>query len=95
MGAGLLSQALRAMNSDHDRHRRAIHADVDAGHIAGGIRSQEQHGTGDFLSGLYLAERLRLPPKLALASAMKTLSRAIALSAGTPVLQVAAALHTT
>lgn len=53
------------------------------------------HGTGDFLSGLYLAERLRLPPKLALASAMKTLSRAIALSAGTPVLQVAAALHTT
>jgi pyridoxine kinase len=51
------------------------------------------HGTGDFLSGLYLAARLAAPPRQALASAMKTLSRAIALSAGTPVLDVAGALH--
>jgi pyridoxine kinase len=51
------------------------------------------HGTGDFLSGLYLGERLVHPPKQALAAAMKTLARAIALSAGTPVLDVAGALH--
>jgi pyridoxine kinase len=53
------------------------------------------HGTGDFLSGLYLGERLVHPPKQALAAAMKTLARAIALSAGTPVLDVAGALHGT
>ncbi len=51
------------------------------------------HGTGDFLSGLYLGERLQLPPQEALAAAMKRLSRAIGLSAGTPVLDVAGALH--
>jgi len=51
------------------------------------------HGTGDFLSGLYLAERLSLPPGDAFTSAMKTLSRAIAISAGTTVLDVAGALH--
>ena len=51
------------------------------------------HGTGDFLSGLYLAERLVQEPRAALASAMKTLARAIALSAGTTVLNVAGTLH--
>lgn len=51
------------------------------------------HGTGDFLSGLYLAARLAAPPEAALASAMTTLARAIALSAGSSVLDVAAALH--
>ena len=51
------------------------------------------HGTGDFLSGLYLAARLAMPPPLALASAMKSLERAISLSAGTGVLDVAGALH--
>ena len=51
------------------------------------------HGTGDFLSGLYLAARLSSPPEEALASAMKTLARAISISAGTTVLDVAHALH--
>lgn len=51
------------------------------------------NGTGDFLSGLYLAARLVLPPKDAFAHSMKTLSRAIALSAGSRVLDVAGALH--
>ncbi|WP_421693157.1 bifunctional hydroxymethylpyrimidine kinase/phosphomethylpyrimidine kinase [Aestuariivirga sp.] len=51
------------------------------------------HGTGDFLSGLYLAERLTSPPVQALHSAMKILGRAIAISAGTAVLNVAGALH--
>lgn len=51
------------------------------------------HGTGDFLSGLYLAARLSMPSPQALATAMQTLQRAIALSAGTPVLDVAGALH--
>ena len=51
------------------------------------------HGTGDFLSGLYLAERLSHPPEKSLAAAMKVLARAIALSAGTSVLDVAGALH--
>ena len=51
------------------------------------------HGTGDFLSALYLADRLRHPPQQAFAAAMKTLARAIAMSHGTAVLNVAAALH--
>jgi pyridoxine kinase len=51
------------------------------------------HGTGDFLAGLYLAERLAAPPEQALAAAMAVLERAIALSAGQPVLAVAAALQ--
>jgi pyridoxine kinase len=51
------------------------------------------HGTGDFLSGLYLGERLVHPTKEALAGAMKTLARAIARSAGTSVLDVAGALY--
>lgn len=51
------------------------------------------HGTGDFLSGLYLAARLAAPPEAAFAAAMKMLARAIARSAGTPVLDVAGALH--
>ncbi|MFN4141026.1 bifunctional hydroxymethylpyrimidine kinase/phosphomethylpyrimidine kinase [Aestuariivirga sp.] len=51
------------------------------------------HGTGDFLSGLYLARRLRQPAPGALASAMKTLSRAIAMSAGTAVLDITGALR--
>jgi pyridoxine kinase len=51
------------------------------------------NGTGDFLSGVYLAERLRKPPQQAFVTAMTTLSRAIALSSGTTVLNVAGALH--
>ena len=51
------------------------------------------HGTGDFLSGLYLASRVAMPPEDAFDTAMKTLARAIAMSAGTPVLDVAGALH--
>lgn len=51
------------------------------------------HGTGDFLSGLYLAGRLLAPPAAVLPAAMKTLARAIAMSTGTGVLDVAAALH--
>ena len=51
------------------------------------------HGTGDFLSGLYLAARVDTSPAPAFAAAMKTLARAIAISAGTPVLNVAEALH--
>lgn len=51
------------------------------------------HGTGDFLSGLYLANRLLLEPEEAFSIAMERLARAIARSAGTAVLDVAAALH--
>ena len=51
------------------------------------------NGTGDFLSGLYLAERLEHAPHQAFTAAMMTLARAIALSSGTTVLNVAGALH--
>ena len=54
---------------------------------------QVPHGTGDFLSGLYLASRVISEPETAFAAAMKTLARAIAISAGTSVLDVAGALH--
>jgi len=55
--------------------------------------AQVPHGTGDFLSGLYLAARLSAPPRAALDAAMAVLARAIALSAGGAVLDVAGALH--
>ena len=51
------------------------------------------HGTGDFLSGLYLASRVTAGPESAFANAMKTLNHAIAISAGTSVLDVAGALY--
>lgn len=51
------------------------------------------HGTGDFLAGLYLAERMTgADPKQALFKAMTVLERAIALSAGSAVLAIEAAL---
>lgn len=58
------------------------------------LRDGVPHGTGDFLSGLYLARRARgdLPPA-SLAGAMTVLDRAIGLSAGSAVLDVAGALH--
>ncbi len=51
------------------------------------------HGTGDFLSGLYLAARLGAPPPQAFATAMRQLDHSITISAGSPVLNVAGALH--
>ena len=56
--------------------------------------NQVPNGTGDFLSGLYLAARENGSPHSAFTSAMATLNRAIALSAGTMVLDVAGALST-
>lgn len=58
------------------------------------MRSQVAHGTGDFLAGLYLAERLLAhPPAAALARAMTLLERAIERSGDSAVLDVAGALH--
>lgn len=51
------------------------------------------HGTGDLLSGLYLGARMTSSPQAAFASAMKTLDRAVARSAGSTVLDVAGTLH--
>ncbi len=56
-------------------------------------REQVPNGTGDFLSGLYLAHRLTLPPFEAFTEAMRILDKAIAISAGSPVLAVAHALQ--
>lgn len=58
------------------------------------LRPDVPHGTGDFLAGLYLAERL-VPhaPAEALARAMTVLQRAIHRSAGSNVLDVTGALH--
>jgi pyridoxine kinase len=50
-------------------------------------------GTGDLLAGSYLAERLERPPVAALARAQQVLDRAIGLSSGTAILDVAGALH--
>jgi pyridoxal/pyridoxine/pyridoxamine kinase len=46
------------------------------------------HGTGDFLAGLYLAERLEHEAKEALRRAMIVLQRAIGRSVGTAVLNI-------
>ena len=55
--------------------------------------SQVPNGTGDFLSGLYMAARQNSSPHSAFTSAMAMLTRAITLSVGTTVLDVAGALH--
>lgn len=44
------------------------------------------HGTGDFLAGAYLAERLLAAPEQAFPAAMRKLDRVIAASAGSAVL---------
>jgi pyridoxine kinase len=44
------------------------------------------HGTGDFLAGAYLAERLLAAPKKAFPATMRKLDRVIAASAGSAVL---------
>jgi len=65
-----------------------VHAETSA------LVEDVPHGTGDFLAGLYLARRAGgEAPEPALAAAMAVLARAIARSAGSPVLDVAAALH--
>lgn len=50
--------------------------------------SQVPHGTGDYLSGQYLAHRLKYPPDEALRRAMQHLHAAIAKSTGSSVLQL-------
>jgi pyridoxine kinase len=50
------------------------------------------NGTGDFLAGLYLAQRLRYPPAASFRSAMRDLNHAISLSGKSGVLAVAQAL---
>lgn len=57
------------------------------------LRPAVPHGTGDFLAGLYLTERLEQPPAEALRRAMAVLARAIGRSAGSSVLDVAGTLH--
>jgi pyridoxine kinase len=50
------------------------------------------NGTGDLLAGLYLAHRLKQPPQIAFAFAMKMIERAITLSTGKSELVISAAL---
>jgi pyridoxine kinase len=52
------------------------------------------HGTGDFLAGLYLAQRLVHQPQVALPRAMTILEAAIDRSAGSTVLDIAGTLRT-
>lgn len=78
-GAGMLSTLLLTRSYSHAVRTAKL--------------TQVPHGTGDMLSGLYLAERLAHDGPAALDAAMKTLAHAISISAGTPVLKVAAALH--
>ena len=56
-------------------------------------RQHVPHGTGDMLSGLYLGFRVSMPSEHALHKAMAILDHAIAISAGTSVLNIAGALH--
>jgi len=57
------------------------------------LKKSVPHGTGDFLAGLYLANRLAAEPKAALRRSIATLDRAIALSAGSTVLDISGALQ--
>lgn len=57
------------------------------------LKKSVAHGTGDFLAGLYLAHRLAANPQAALPRSVATLDRAIALSAGSTILDIAGALQ--
>jgi pyridoxine kinase len=57
------------------------------------LRKSVPHGTGDFLAGLYLAHRLAADPQSALRRSTAILDRAIAISAGSTVLDIAGALQ--
>jgi pyridoxine kinase len=51
-------------------------------------RNQVPHGTGDYLSGCYLAERLKHPADVAFKAAMTSLDQTIARSIGLSALQL-------
>jgi len=53
------------------------------------LRDSVPHGTGDFLAGLYLVERLQHEPEEALRRSMMSLERIIERSAGSAVLNIA------
>lgn len=57
------------------------------------LKKSVPHGTGDFLAGLYLAHRLAVEPQAALRRSTATLDRAIAISAGSTILDIAGALQ--
>lgn len=58
------------------------------------LKEYVPHGTGDFLAGLYLAERLeQKKPDEALRRSMTTLERAVDRSAGSAILSVAGSLN--
>ena len=69
----------------------AITANICVEHFST-LQRAVPHGTGDFLAGLYLTERLEHGPEQALHKAMAVLELAIARSAGSAVLDVAGAL---
>ncbi|HUR42843.1 MAG TPA: bifunctional hydroxymethylpyrimidine kinase/phosphomethylpyrimidine kinase [Aestuariivirga sp.] len=52
------------------------------------LKPSVPHGTGDFLAGLYLAERFEHQPQEALRRASAILQRAIGRSVGSPVLNI-------
>ncbi|MBC8037181.1 MAG: pyridoxal kinase [Rhizobiales bacterium] len=57
------------------------------------LKPSMPHGTGDFLAGLYLAERLEHGPEEALRRSMAILERAIERSKESSILEIAAALQ--
>jgi len=103
---GDIEQAKRAMAELEVPETVATSIPVDTYHVAtlvaagterhmhmSALRESVPHGTGDFLAGLYLSLRLAGDnPDEALRNAMVILNRAIAISAGTPVLDIAGAL---
>jgi pyridoxine kinase len=68
-------------------------ADGECFEHAAALRTTVPHGTGDFLAGLYLAERLEHAPEEALRRSMTILELAIELSMESAVLEFAAALY--
>jgi len=89
-----LAEVLATSIPDGTDHLATLVVTPDATHRHHAARlTGVPHGTGDFLGGLYLAARLEHAPGAALADAMATLDHAIAISAGSPVLNVAGALR--
>ncbi len=106
LAAGTVAGAIAAARSLGIPEVVATSIPADNGQLATLIVTAETHGeqrrnrhphvpsgTGDFLAGAYLAQRLEHPPLAALERAHQVLDRAIALSAGANVLDVAKALH--
>lgn len=90
---GVAEVLATSIPSDNDHLATLLVRGDDCLRLATPKLADVPNGTGDLLGGLYLANRLSHPPEESFRETMSTMARAVTMSAGTPVLDVAGALH--